>query len=35
LSADLERELGLRLQAEKAIPIKTLVIDSVEKPSPN
>ena len=35
LSADLERELGLRLQAEKAIPIKALVIDSVEKPSPN
>jgi len=35
LSADLEKQLGLRLQAEKAIPIKILVIDSVEKPSPN
>lgn len=35
LSADLEKQLGLRLEAEKAIPIKVLVIDSVEKPSPN
>jgi uncharacterized protein (TIGR03435 family) len=34
LSKDLERELGLRLQAEK-ISVKTFVIDSVEKPSPN
>lgn len=35
LSADLEEQLGLRLQAEKAIPIKIFVIDSVQKPSPN
>jgi uncharacterized protein (TIGR03435 family) len=35
LSADLEKQPGLRLQAENAIPIKILVIDSVEKPSPN
>jgi uncharacterized protein (TIGR03435 family) len=35
LSADLEKQLGLRLQAEKAIPIKVLVIDSVEKAAPN
>jgi uncharacterized protein (TIGR03435 family) len=35
LSARLEKQLGLRLQSEKAISIVALVIDSVERPSPN
>jgi uncharacterized protein (TIGR03435 family) len=35
LSNQLEQQLGLRLQAEKAISVETLVIDSVEPPSPN
>jgi uncharacterized protein (TIGR03435 family) len=35
LSKRLEEQLGLRLQAEKAVPVDVLVIDSVEPPSAN
>jgi uncharacterized protein (TIGR03435 family) len=34
-SAALEAQLGLRLQAEKAVPTQRLVIDHVELPTPN
>jgi uncharacterized protein (TIGR03435 family) len=35
LSAKVEEQLGLRLQAEPSIPIEVLVIDSVNHPTPN
>jgi uncharacterized protein (TIGR03435 family) len=35
LSARMEEQLGLRLQEEKAISVEVLVIDQVERPSPN
>jgi hypothetical protein len=35
LSLKLEEQLGLRLQAEKTVPIEVLVVDEVKKPSPN
>jgi len=35
LSAALDEQLGLRLVPEKAVPIETLVIESVEPPTPN
>jgi uncharacterized protein (TIGR03435 family) len=35
VSASLEEQLGLRLQPEKAVSVEVLVIDSVERPSPN
>jgi uncharacterized protein (TIGR03435 family) len=35
MSALLEENLGLRLQSEKAVPVNVVVIDHVEKPSPN
>jgi len=34
-SALLENDLGLRLQAKKAVPVKIIVIDNVEQPTPN
>jgi uncharacterized protein (TIGR03435 family) len=34
-SAALEAQVGLRLQAEKSLPIQRFVIDQVELPSPN
>jgi uncharacterized protein (TIGR03435 family) len=34
LAEDLGK-LGLRLQPEKAVPVEVLVVDHVEKPSPN
>jgi uncharacterized protein (TIGR03435 family) len=35
LSDRLEDKLGLRLQAERAIPVRSIVVDHVEKPSTN
>jgi uncharacterized protein (TIGR03435 family) len=35
LSNLMEEQLGLRLQAEKTIPIEGIVIEHVERPSPN
>jgi uncharacterized protein (TIGR03435 family) len=31
----MEEKLGLRLQPEKSITVETIVIDSVEPPTPN
>jgi uncharacterized protein (TIGR03435 family) len=35
VSAKIEEQLGLRLQAEKAVPVEVLVIDNVNQPTPN
>jgi uncharacterized protein (TIGR03435 family) len=35
LSARLESQVGLRIQFEKSLPVQMIVIDHVEKPSPN
>jgi uncharacterized protein (TIGR03435 family) len=35
LSARMEDQLGLRLQQEESIDVEVLVIDQVERPSPN